>query len=124
MTVQENDRNAVIGFYTLVASEMTADTAPADLMKGLGRYPLPGFRLARLAVDGRYAGHGLGSRLFLDAGIRCLQAAELVGAAAMFIDAKDVEAARFYLQFGARALPDHPLVLVLPLSTIREALQA
>jgi len=121
VTVPENEQNIVIGFYTLVASEMTADAVPTDLTKGLGRYPLPGFRLARLAVDSRYAGLGLGRRLFLDAGIRCLQAAEHVGAAAMFIDAKDIEAARFYRQFGAQALPDRPLVLVLPLATVRTA---
>lgn len=110
----EDDASLVIGFYTLVPSEMTADAVPPELMKGLGHYPLPGFRLARLAIDVRYERLGLGRRLLLDAGLRCLRAAQEVGGAVMFIDAKDETAARFYQKYGAQSLPDHPLVLVWP----------
>lgn len=119
----EDDARVVIGFYTLVPAEMTAETAPPELMRGLGRYPLPGFRLARLAVHADYERKGLGRRLLLDSGLRCLRAASEVGGAVMFIDAKDDEAAGFYRRFGAQSLPDRPLVLVWPLAMIETAVQ-
>lgn len=119
----EDDPTLVIGFYSLVASEISAAQASAELKKGLGNYPLPGFRLARLAVDKRFEGLGLGGRLLLDAGFRCLAAATQVGSKAMFIDAKDDTAANFYRRFGATSLPDSPLVLVWPLAMIEEAVR-
>ena len=119
-----DDPTIVLGYYTLTPAEMDADKLPPDLVKGLGRYPYPGFRLARLAVDERYAGKGVGRTLLIDAGLRCLAAADQVGGSAMFIDAKDEKAAAFYRKFGAQALADWPLLLVLPLATFAAARQA
>ncbi len=39
-----------------------------------------------------------------------------IGVHALFVDAKDDEAAGFYRAYGFRAFPDNPLVLVLPLA--------
>src|SRR3546814_14857125 len=56
----EDDPTLVIGFYSLVASEMSAAPSPAEFKNGIGNYPLPGFRLARLAVDHGFEGLVIG----------------------------------------------------------------
>ena len=82
------------------------------------------FRLGRLAVDRAYQGKGLlGGQLLLCAGRRCLRVAEDVGGVALLIDAKSERVARWYMSFGAVALEDRPLTLVLPLTTVRQALE-
>ncbi len=45
-----------------------------------------------------------------------------VGGVALAIDAKDENAARWYERFGALPLLDDPLKLILPLTTIAEAI--
>jgi GNAT superfamily N-acetyltransferase len=75
-----------------------------------------------LAVDLTGQRRGLGSDLLLAAGARALAVAAQVGGVALAIDAKDERAARWYQRFGALALIDDPLKLVLPLAIIAEAI--
>ena len=49
--------------------------------------------------------------------------AEQVGGVALLIDAKTDRVARWYASYGAVPLPSQPLCLILPLRTIREALE-
>jgi len=67
--------------------------------------------LARLAVDRRYQGTGLGSALVADAARRTLSAAELIGARALVVHAADEQAARFYERLSFVAFPSDPLHL-------------
>jgi GNAT superfamily N-acetyltransferase len=67
-------------------------------------------------------GQGLGSDLLLAAGERALAVATEVGGVALAIDAKDEKAAKWYERFGAFALLDDPLKLVLPLEVIADAI--
>jgi len=55
---------------------------------------------------------------------RVLRVAEHLGIIGFFVDAKDVEAAMYYKQFGFIPLPDNSLELFLPLATIRQAFSA
>jgi len=96
---------------------------PARLTRKLGRYEVPVFRLGRLAVDRSVQGHGLGGELLLAAGERALAVATEVGGVALAIDAKDDRAARWYERFGALALLDDPLKLILPLSVVADAIE-
>lgn len=57
----------------------------------------------------------------MTAGLRCLAAAQIVGCVALLIDAKDERAAAWYLRQGGLALLDHPLSILLPLDTVRQA---
>ena len=82
------------------------------------------FRLARLAVDLRFQGRGLGGQLLLAAGRRCLRAAAEVGGVALLIDAKNESVAMWYASYGAMPLLDAPLSLLLPLATIQKVLNA
>ena len=77
----------------------------------------------RLAVDRQFQGHGVGGRLILAAGRRCLLAAAEVGGLALLIDAKNERAAQWYSSYGATPLADAPLSLVITLATIQAALE-
>jgi len=91
--------------------------------KGLGRYDVPVFRLGRLAVDRTVAGRGLGGALLLRAAERCIRVAREVGGVALLIDAKNDRAARWYESYGAVALDNAPLSLVLPLAVAADAMK-
>lgn len=115
---------AVLGFYSVSPASIAYDIVPATLTRSLGRHDVPAFRLARLAVDRGSQRRGLGGQLLLAAARRCLRASDEVGGVALLIDAKNADVAHWYGAYGAVALEDHPLTLVLPLATIAEALKA
>ena len=81
------------------------------------------FRLGRLAVDATVHGRGLGGALLLRAAERCIRVAQEVGGVALLIDAKNDRAARWCESYGALALDDAPLSLVLPLAVAADALK-
>lgn len=114
----------VIGYYSISPGAIEFTRLPARLTRTLGRYEVPVFRLARLAVTASLQGRGIGAELLLAAGVRALSAAAEVGGVALAIDAKNDLAAAWYQRFGALRLLDDPLRLVLPLRTIAEAVAA
>ena len=80
--------------------------------------------MARLAVDRRAQGHGLGGQLLIAAGKRCLLASTEVGGVVLVIDAKNDRVAGWYASYGAVPLLDTPLsLLLLPLATVEAALK-
>lgn len=113
----------VLGFYSISPGSIEFAHVPASLTRKLGRCDVPVFRLGRLAVDRTMQGQGLGSDLLLAAGERALAVATEVGGVALAIDAKNENAARWCERFGAHALLDDPLRLILPLSVIAEAIR-
>jgi GNAT superfamily N-acetyltransferase len=113
----------VIGFYTLSPASIEYSRAPALVKKGLARYDVPVFRLGRLAVDKTVQGRGLGGALLLRAADRCIRVAGEVGGVALLIDAKNDRVAQWYADYGAAALLDAPLSLVLPLAVAADALK-
>lgn len=119
-----DDGKRVLGFYSLSPASIDYARTPALVKKGVARYDVPVFRLARLAVDRTLQGYGLGGQLLLAAGRRCLLAAAEVGGVALLIDAKNERVADWYAAYGALPLLDAPHSLVLPLTTIEAALKA
>ena len=113
----------VLGYYSISPGSIEFARVPSGLTRKLGRYEVPVFRLARLAVSGSLQGRGLGGELLLAAGMRSLAVAAEVGGVALAIDAKDERAAKWYQKFGALQLLDDPLKLVLPLDTIAATLK-
>ncbi len=97
---------------------------PEVVRRGLARHDVPGFRLARLAVDRKLQGQGLGGQLLLAAGRRCLLASVEVGGVVLAIDAKNERVAGWYAKLGAVPLLDAPLSLLLPLAAMKAALIA
>ncbi|WP_244832505.1 GNAT family N-acetyltransferase [Caballeronia sp. TF1N1] len=124
----EDEGDRIIGYYTLAPCSALYEQTPEAARKGLPRHPVPGFRLARLAIDKSVSGNGLGTQLILAAGRRCIKVAGEVGGVALFIDAKNESVADWYVARGAERLvgvPDGlPIPMVISLRTIAAALKA
>jgi GNAT superfamily N-acetyltransferase len=123
LAIEDSGGNTALGFYSLSPASVGYARTPETVRRGLARHDVPGFRLARLAVDRRFQGHGIGGQLLLAAGRRCLLAAAEVGGVVLAIDAKNEKVAGWYARYGAVPLLDAPLSLVLPLATIAAALR-
>lgn len=122
VAVDSSSSTRILGFYSLSPASIAYSRTPDLVKRGLARHDVPVFRLARLAVDRRFQRNGLGGQLLLMAGQRCLRAASEVGGVAMLIDAKNEAVAAWYERYGAVALKDAELILLLPLATIASAL--
>jgi GNAT superfamily N-acetyltransferase len=128
LAIDEGANKAILGFYSLSPASVEYARTPEIVRHGLARlglekHDVPGFRLARLAVDQRWQGQGIGGQLLLAAGRRCLLASAEVGGVVLVIDAKSERAAGWYAAYGAVPLLDAPLSLMLPLATIEAALK-
>jgi GNAT superfamily N-acetyltransferase len=119
----DDSNKTILGFYSLSPASVDYARTPEAVSRGLARHDVPGFRLARLAVDRRWQGRGIGGQLLLVAGRRCLLAAAEVGGVVLVIDAKNARVATWYASYGAVPLLDAPLTLMLPLATAEAALR-
>ena len=89
----------ITGFVTVSSGEMVAQQLTKNLRRRLPAYPLPILRLARLAVDSRYQGHGIG-RLLLRAMLElALEVRDRVGCIGVVVDANP-DAVTFYSSMG------------------------
>ncbi|QRN95302.1 GNAT family N-acetyltransferase [Archangium violaceum] len=104
----------IVGFVTVAPSEIAVADLPGSRRKKLPQYPLPVLRLARLAVDERAQGRGVGSGLLRAVFVLAHRLADELGCLGVVVDAKP-EAVPFYeklgfIDLGARAghLGDRP----------------
>jgi GNAT superfamily N-acetyltransferase len=123
LAIDEADKKTILGYYSLSPASIDYSRTPEIIRRGLARHDVPGFRLARLAVDRRVQGKGMGGQILLAAGRRCLLASVEVGGVVLLIDAKNERVAGWYGRYGAVPLLDAPLSLLLPLATIDAALK-
>jgi GNAT superfamily N-acetyltransferase len=123
LALSDADNKTILGFYSLSPASVEYARVPEIVRRGLARHEVPAFRLARLAVDKRWHGKGIGGQLLLAAGRRCLLVAKEVGGVALLIDAKNDSVAKWYAGYGAVPLADARLTLLLPLATIESALR-
>ena len=116
--VDDDTPTQVMGFYTLSVRRMVAkENLPPELSKRLPR-EVPGFSLARLAVRADLKGQGHGEYLLFHALDRAARVSSEIGGYALFVDAKDEEAAAFYKKYGFIPFPDDPLILCMPFANI------
>lgn len=113
----------VVGFYALAVGAVDHAAAPRRVTRGVGRHPIPVMLLARLAVDRRYAGTGIGKGLLKDAILRTTGAADFAGIRALLVQAKDETARTFYERHGFEPSPLDPLQLMLLMKDARKALR-
>jgi GNAT superfamily N-acetyltransferase len=116
------DGDDVIAYYTLVAAQVEHANAPPRVRRGLSkRFPIPVCLLARLAVDRRRQGRGLGAAVLADALERAVRAAEQVGIRAVLVHALHRDAAAFYRRFGFELVTEDELTLMVTVGQIRRA---
>lgn len=113
----------VVGYYSLTIGSVRMADAPRKLVRGLPGYPIGMVLLARLAIDRKEQGTGLGAELLADALRRALHAGESAAARLIVVDALDDQAARFCQRFGFIPAPEHPLRLFRRLKDIRASLE-
>jgi GNAT superfamily N-acetyltransferase len=113
--VDDAQPRRILGWYSLAAAQIRLDDLPERDRQRLPRYPVPAARLARLAVDRREQGQGLGAALLQDAVKRCLDLRGQLGLRVLIVDAKDARAAEFYETFGFTPIAESALTLYLPL---------
>ena len=110
------------GYFSLATvSVERASALDLPILNRLPRFPIPGVLLARLAVDTRVHGQGLGRYLFEEALGLTLQLAKSgpVAFRLLVTDAIDAGAADFYRRHGLIALGDsYPCRMVLDLQPI------
>lgn len=115
----------IAGYFSLSAASIErASLSRLPELDRLPRFPVPGVLLARLAVDVRVQGQGLGRYLFEEALGLTLQLARTGPIAfRLFVtDAIDAPAARFYEHFGLARLADlFPCRMVLDLRPLLQA---
>ena len=116
----------LLGFATVTASSLERRDVPSVRMRRrLPSYPLPVLRLARLGVDKRAQGLGVGSALLRHALSLALNQRDCIG---VVTDAKP-NAIDFYKRYGLEpiegvrqgALHGDPTPLFLPIGTVDEA---
>lgn len=112
----------VVGYYTLAAASARREETPARIAKGQAAHPVPVVLLARLAVDVREKGKGLGAGLLKDALLRAVAAADIIGCRAVMVHAKDDQAKSFYERFGFEPSGDDPFRLFLLMKDIKASL--
>ncbi|MCC7294068.1 MAG: GNAT family N-acetyltransferase, partial [Phycisphaerales bacterium] len=83
--------------------------------------PIPVAVLARLAVDGRYQGEGIGRALFRDAALRVVNAADAIGIRGIVVHAISEDAKRFYQALGFDPSPRERMMLLVTLADVRAA---
>lgn len=123
VAVRPDEPSRVLGYYTISPSDIAFAKVPHEMVRHLGQYEVPVYRLGRLAVNRSEQGRGLGADLLFAAGARAIAVARQVGGIALAIDAKDEAAARWYERFGAVRLLDDPQKLVLPLDIIEASIR-
>ena len=118
------DRETVVGYYALAAAQVAPQNATARALQGQPRArPVPAILLARLAVDQRQQRQGLGGSLLQDVLLRCIEAADTIGARLLLVHAKHETAKAWYTRFGFEESPTDPLHLLMLLKDVRAFLQ-
>jgi GNAT superfamily N-acetyltransferase len=118
------DGTTVVGYYALAAAQVAPEDATERALRGQPRArPIPAVLLARLAVHREHQRAGLGRSLLQDAILRCLEAAESIGARVLLVHAKHEAAKAWYLQYGFEESPTDPLHLLMLLKDLRAFVQ-
>jgi len=101
------DTGRIAGYFSLTTVSVDRQSVgELPALARLPRFPIPGLLLARLAVDQRVQGQGLGRHLFEEAlGIALtLARSGPVAFRLLVTDAIDPDAERFYARFGLARL--------------------
>jgi GNAT superfamily N-acetyltransferase len=115
--------NVVMGYYSLVFSSVKQEDSPAPIQAAMpANYPVPVMLFARFAVDKKMQGCGIGKSLLKDAFLRTVEASEIGGLAAIFVDAIDDKMVTFYENYGFKECPGEERRLMIAMRDVRAPL--
>ena len=117
------DGLTVVGYYALAAGAVEVTAAPGKFRRNMPD-PIPVIVLGRLVIDRSQHRKGLGRALFRDAGLRVLQAADIIGVRGLLVDALSDDAKAFYLALGMAVSPLDPMTLMATLADLRASCAA
>jgi GNAT superfamily N-acetyltransferase len=124
VAMDESAPQVVLGYFTLATSSIPRERFPKKFVRGLPPYDLPLILLARLAVDSRFSGRGLGRALIAEALKITLCVADEVGTRGIVTDAYP-DKAGWYARYGfvpiEGAASSGPQKMFLDVRTIRRA---
>ena len=127
VAIEEAAPRAVIGYFTLASASASRDVFPGKLVRGLPPYDVPLILLARLAVDTRFAGRGLGHALISEAFKISLRIAAHLGCRGIITDAYR-DRIGWYARYGFTPLGGSeqkgPQRMFLDIRTLRSAMPA
>lgn len=105
------------GFYSLAVGSISRELVSGSIRRNMPE-PIPVMLIARLAVDKKFHGRGIGMGLLRDALLRTVHVASIAGIRAVMVNALNDNAAGFYSHFGFKEAPNNRLLLLLPLAEI------
>jgi predicted N-acetyltransferase YhbS len=114
--------NRCVGYYALTVSSVQHADSTRRIGHGMPD-PIPVVLLARLAVDAKQQGRGLGRHLLRDAIARTVEVSEIVGVRALLVHALHEQARDFYLRFGFEPSPTHELHMMLLMKDARHVVR-
>ena len=113
--VVDVETSQVVAFYASSTASILRSSAP----KNIGRNQpeeMPAVLLARMGVDSRHKGRGLGAALLKHFMLKAIEVAQSVGARVLLIHAKDQNAKNFHEHYGFVESPLDPLVMMMLLT--------
>lgn len=116
------DWQGKVGAYFSLAPHLVSRE---DVPRKVGRDSpdrIPAILLARLALDRRWHGKGMGAALLVDALTTAVEAARQAGGRLIVVDAIDEGAARFYRRHDFQPSPDNPFRLIVKVSEAAKTL--
>jgi GNAT superfamily N-acetyltransferase len=126
VAVDEIAPRTVLGYFTLATASVARAALPNKYVRGLPPYDLPLILLARLAVDRRFAGRGIGHALISEAFRISMRVAGEVGCRCIITDAYR-DRMGWYARYGfvplEGAAEAGPQRMFLDMRTVRAALE-
>jgi GNAT superfamily N-acetyltransferase len=117
------EASRVIAYYALASGAVKQPEAPGRFRRNMPD-PIPVAVLGRLAIDQFYQGRGIGRALVRDAGLRLLNAAEILGIRGVLVHAISDDARTFYEAVGFLSSPSDPMMLMVGLHDLNSALNS
>ncbi|NYI42671.1 GNAT family N-acetyltransferase [Demequina lutea] len=121
--VVESGASDVVAYYAWTMAGLGFEAAPVRAATGGGRHPVPVALLARLAVDERHEGRGLGRALLRDVVARTIDVGSRIGCRGLLVHCETEQAREFYLRHlpSFEPSPSDPMHLVLLIKHLRRA---